>query len=224
MPLLKDYISNLVSSITDARVSSDRNSANIAESYKEDELLRDFPIPHMRIGEVVMNIPVAVDFAQEQEVFNSNPNVEQIVNSVVLKIYNELALNPSEMQDSNVAQTFKTHLRTSIESFVTDAIQNNNLDNLQNESDTIAHGAITNLGRYTTGQKPDTQVIANSISKIIRANIISSNLENVRMMVEASQLREQDPHTLINIKLTVFEEGMEWAIAGGGVRDKLVPE
>jgi len=49
MPILKDYISALVTSMTEARVNADTFSANVARLYLENDMLRHFPVPRMRI-------------------------------------------------------------------------------------------------------------------------------------------------------------------------------
>jgi hypothetical protein len=58
---LNEYLSSLVASINYSRMNADLESLKIAKIYSEDEYMKDFSIPRMKIKDVVMDIPVAIE-------------------------------------------------------------------------------------------------------------------------------------------------------------------
>jgi hypothetical protein len=235
MPILQDYIANLVTSITDARVSSDEKSAEVALMYQKNEILRDFPIPRMRIGEVVMDVPVAIDFVNETNAINKNPNIDGVTALVFNNIYHLLELKPPAggggdltPPDKGTPESLERLIRESFEQALVEAIANNNLDLLYQQSEELAQAAVRNAGREVT-RGPEMDAIINSIMQTFKSNLITSQVEDLRVMVTATDLEVQKPQTLLHVKLTIIEDGMEWAIAGKDstgrqIRDRLVPE
>lgn len=68
MPTLNDSLGGLVASATEAR------AMQVAEQYAQHELLRHFPVPRMRIGDIVPTIPVAVEGLSERKDDQLAPN------------------------------------------------------------------------------------------------------------------------------------------------------
>ncbi len=66
MAQLNEYLGSIVSSITNARVMSDIQSVKVAEEYAKHNLLQHFSIPRMRIQDVELTIPIALENAQEK--------------------------------------------------------------------------------------------------------------------------------------------------------------
>lgn len=64
MPNLGDYIGQLVSEMTIARVQADLEAVRVAELYASHPLLKHLPVPHFRLPEVELNVPVVVNDAE----------------------------------------------------------------------------------------------------------------------------------------------------------------
>lgn len=60
MPSLGDYLGQMLSEITHARVQSDLEAARIAEMYAGHPLLRHMPVPRFRMPNVTVDVPVAI--------------------------------------------------------------------------------------------------------------------------------------------------------------------
>src|SRR6266436_181269 len=60
MANLNEYLGAIVAHLSQARVLADLESAKIALTYADNDLLRHFSIPRMRIDDVELTVPVAV--------------------------------------------------------------------------------------------------------------------------------------------------------------------
>jgi len=227
MPILQEYIATLVSNITEARVSADKITSDIAKNmYQPGGVLEDFPIPHMRIGEVVMDIPVAIDFTSEHTTINRNPNVDDVTDLLFGKIYEKLGLEAPQGRsfgppEDMPAVRVQNLIRDTFEDALRLAIEHNNLNDLSELSERLADAVVRAAGKNVL-QEPEMEALINVINDVFRNSLLSSTLEDVGVLVTASDLKEKPPQTLLHIKLNIFEEGMEWAVSQNG--NKLVPE
>lgn len=64
MILLKDYIGKIYKEITNAKVQSDIETLVIANEYANNPMLKHFSVPNIRIKNMELTIPVAVDATQ----------------------------------------------------------------------------------------------------------------------------------------------------------------
>jgi hypothetical protein len=86
---LNEYLSSLVASVNYSRMNADLESLKIAKIYSEDEYMKDFSIPRMKIKDVVMDIPVAIEGFKMKEGKTSNKNT--IDNYAVMSaVYSDL--------------------------------------------------------------------------------------------------------------------------------------
>jgi hypothetical protein len=129
MAALKEYLGNIVAGITEARVFSDMESVKVAEAYAKHDLLQHFSIPRMRIQDVELTIPIALESAQERVVTVYEPIDNQKFNALVYKeIVSSLGLKKlspiaSRLIRSEIArQTQELERRVQIEKSV-DALE-----------------------------------------------------------------------------------------------------
>lgn len=64
---LKEVVGAMLSSVANARMISDAQTATIAQSYQNDTLMRYFPVPRVEIKEVAFDLKVAVMEITENE-------------------------------------------------------------------------------------------------------------------------------------------------------------
>lgn len=60
MPNLGDYIGQLLSEITIARMHADLEAVRVAELYAGHPLLRHMPVPHFRLPDIQIDVPVVI--------------------------------------------------------------------------------------------------------------------------------------------------------------------
>lgn len=87
---LNEYLSSLVASINYSRMNADLESLKIAKIYGEDEYMKNFSIPRMKIKDVTMDIPVAIkDFnITNNQKENKKNDVDNY--AVMSSIYNDM--------------------------------------------------------------------------------------------------------------------------------------
>lgn len=106
MPKLDDYIGSLVSSITNARVMSDVQTVKVAEEYAKHNLLKHFSIPRMRIDDIEMTIPIALDEINEKTETEYEPIDNTKFNSIVYKeLVNDVGLTKLPDEESRILRT-----------------------------------------------------------------------------------------------------------------------
>ncbi len=66
MPYLGDYVGQLLSEVTIARMQADIEAVRVAELYAGHPLLRNMPVPHFRLPNVEVDVPVVVKQMEEQ--------------------------------------------------------------------------------------------------------------------------------------------------------------
>jgi hypothetical protein len=57
---LADLLGTLAADITAARAQADATAVRIAQTYREDPLLRTLPVPHFRLADLTITMPLAV--------------------------------------------------------------------------------------------------------------------------------------------------------------------
>lgn len=237
---LSEFLGNLVSSISESRVNSDLQSLRIAQQYASDNLLQHFAVPRMRIENVELTIPIAIDN------FQTKPNIntlEPIDNTTFSSITYQQILKTisTESLPSTISREFKTKISEYIK-LLEAQINVNQIDNsLLNYSKSITEMVISNVALIykSLNKKPlnkeQIKLIQNNLVqnlldnlnneiKITQNNSISSNYN---VIVESSKLREIKPENIIMIKMNVSEQGMEWIKMeneNGEVVSKLMPE
>jgi hypothetical protein len=66
MPHLGDYIGQLLSEVTIARMHADIEAVRVAELYASHSLLRNMPVPHFRLPNVEVDVPVVIKQLEEE--------------------------------------------------------------------------------------------------------------------------------------------------------------
>ena len=64
MPYLGDYLGQLLSEITMARMQADLETVRLAELYAAHPLLRMLPVPHLRLPGVELDVPVLIESSE----------------------------------------------------------------------------------------------------------------------------------------------------------------
>lgn len=228
---LHDYIGGLVNSIQQARVSADLQAVRVAEEYAKHSLLEHFPVPRMRLKDVEMTIPVAINPNQIQNSTNYEPIDNREFNALAYKEtlaslgLKSLARAPSQQLRQVIAEQTDELEKAILKDGQTQA--------LRSFAFKVAKIGI-NLGdtNLTEAQKKErTAQISDRLNEQLRPAIkpINTNalLGELDVAIEADILREKPTNSLVNIKLVIQEEGVEWhrlENESGKLTHKLIPE
>lgn len=237
MAELSDFLGSLVASMSHARVLSDIQSVKIAEEYAKNNFLQHFAVPRMRIKDVELTIPVAIEKLSEkpQKKYEpiDNKNFASITYQKILESLGKKSL-PVE-----VSKTLRTDIAKSIQSLESLIKLNQKENALADFSKKISLKVLEQKNQIfinDPGLLDDTEFFSNLQNKIIERlqnslkdeiKLTPESKDSVQVTVEAAKLREIKPENIIIIKMKISEEGMEWIKMennDGEVVSKLVPE
>lgn len=229
MPILKDYISALVTSMTEARVNADTFSANVARLYLENDMLRHFPVPRMRIGDVEMDVPVAVNSAGSKTTVINKPNLSLVTDKVYADVCNGFGLNVADVDNNATAsKALREDISLEVAEIGNKINESNYSEILKSSSNKIADNSLNILGKHNFSiDKNKVPAVALQVETTLGKEFVSTNIEDLDVIVEASKLKEFPSNTLLNLKIKLVEDGMQWAISKNDkdeIETKLMPE
>lgn len=238
MAKLEEYLGTLVSNLSQARVLADLESARIAEVYAANNLLKHFSIPRMKIQDVELTIPVAIDGTVTEMVKEEKPvNLTRFTSVAYRDILNVLNVTslPADVSAATRSE-ISAHAKTMAEK-----ITKENADSLLRE---FVQAIVKYIGKHIDqlikDKKVDIQAVGDkdsvlkkletSLAANLKAEIVfkpaGEILRHLDVVVETNKLKEKKPESLIQIKMKISEEGMEWVTmedAEGNIVHKLMP-
>lgn len=229
MPYLGDYIGYLLSEITIARMHADLEAVRIAELYSDHPLLRSMPIPHFRLPDVEMDIPVVVKQMEEQpddELPKGAPaltDMRNVFDTVVRKILveDDIRLRPDDKKKLKIILDRKTIDLYQPREVAIDT--NRVADEL---SKTASEFLTETDGLIDPSCQPELE---ERLKKGARTEFhkLRKPTPRLHVLVTTSEIREAGPsENLLRLKLRITEEAFEWTTieSEGKRRDKLVIE
>lgn len=104
---LSDFLGHILKEITRARVQADFEAIKTAHLYvsKKDGLLKNFPIPRMRLPNIEITMPVAITDVPEGNVEKTNPDL--LSQSVVSDLTELFAKKNIEMDTTEIEKIIK---------------------------------------------------------------------------------------------------------------------
>jgi hypothetical protein len=222
MPNLGDYIGQLMSEITLARVQADLESVRLADYYANHPLLKTFPVPRFRLPTVTLDLPVAItevqpprsakglDMAQARSLFMAvlEGHLSQ----------SEIELTPAESRSLRSALK-KRFAGLEAPDFVSTSTVHV-ADAATNAVDEALPGRLSGAER--------TKLITNlrTRARVELLKLLPSP-PRVKVVSNTAELRELGPlAVLTHIHLDITEQGLEWKgdETKGGSGKKLLPE
>ncbi|SDC68631.1 hypothetical protein [Williamwhitmania taraxaci] len=234
MAKLNEYLGSIVSSITNARAMSDIQSVKVAEEYAKHYLLQHFSVPRLRIENVEITIPIALDSVVERTVTEYEPIDNRKFNALA---YREVM---SSIGLTSLPNEFSLQLRSEIaklsQLMEQDIGIQRTIEPLKTFSMKVAN--ITDkifpkvaLGIKSEVKEIDVELLKKNLEKImakeIKVKTTSTVIESVNVTYESDKLREKKVECLTYIKLKISEDGMEWHSMEndkGNVESRLLPE
>lgn len=235
MPTLNDYLGGLIASLTDARMMADARSVQVAELYAKHDLLRHFPIPRMRVGDIELTVPVAIEGIAERTGLQLDPvgnaDFRRIVARELARYVGYAELPPV------AAQKLLLALDPRIDALV-EGIRE--AGEARKPMDAFAEGAVSDLfaigieaklhdGRFPEGYARD-EIVKRCLELgvgLVSGVVEKPVLDRLTVIADAARLREQRPEDMLRIRVTIGEDGMEWQTIerdDGSVERRLIPE
>lgn len=239
MAKLSEFLGELVSSISNARVNSDLQSLLIAKEYAKNNLLQHFAVPRMRVDKVELNIPAALEEMIETKQTSNEPIDNKSFSSIA---YQQIlkTLNLSSLTNE-VSKSLKTDIAEHIhlleaklnvgqqETALAEFCKDVAVKVIEKTEIIYKAAKRKQLSKEELLRLQDTMI---SDLKVVLANEIKIKPENrhydsLQVIVEAARLHEIKPENMITIKMSISEQGMEWIKLEndkGEVVNKLMPE
>lgn len=234
MPKLKEYLGGLVSSLAQGRVLADLQTVNIAKAYASDPLLKHFAIPRMRIEDVEITVPFALESTTRSQrrifqgldsaAFNQRSfelvtaaiGVTEITGDVERQLRGEIVEKALTMEQ----ELYRTDDQEPLNSYVSALLIS--FAQTAEKAKLLRPAATKKLNLAELQTK-----IVEDLKDRLRYRIDDAELMDLEVVAESSKLQEQKPSNLIVIKMKISESGMEWhQIEGpdGKTESKLLPE
>lgn len=239
MATLQTYLSGILCEISEARKVSDHKSAQIAEGYLSNKFLKGYSIPRMRISNVEIDAPIAIDSIEEDNLINQNVDIDVTTNEVYENLCNEFSLSQTDistLKSSGIEATIKRQISTNLANlFVSEEGKSSVKDNstsIINEISACAALIVANFKNsveksITLPSTVSVEDVSQNLTMQLCDVFITKDLTEIKIVAEASKLKDISEKSIFHIKMNIIEDGMEWAIyqnQEGEVETKLIPE
>lgn len=235
MPKLGDILGTIVREVTRAKARADFETVYLARVYQEskDDLLREMPVPHFRLPEVTVELPIAIgdiepgntDWETELKNMLAQPTNDQIEEALKTSAQESGAeIAPAKLKSiaANVGKGWKniwTGPKVIIGSGPAVKELSKSLDEELEKPDVISRGGETKKGDIKKSFEKKLQ-------DIIYAKLRSGG--SVEAIARTGNIKEiSDPSLLTHIRFTITEECYEMAVGideSGNETRKWVPE
>jgi len=230
MPYLGDYVGQLLSEISIARMHADLETVRLAELYATHPLLRTMPVPHVRLPEVELEIPVLVKAVEEPRAGESArgglplPEIRRQFDKVLAShlARSDISLSAAELKK----------LRSAIdERLALYAVPTETAVDVHRVADDLtstALYAIEGLRPKLSSTEPAIPLVT-ELKEAVRTEFLKLRTcpPRLTVLVTSAELRESGTaENVTRLRLKVSEQGVEWTTieADGVRRDRLVPE
>jgi hypothetical protein len=230
MPNLGDYIGQLMSEIALARMQADLESIRIAELYASHPLLKTLPIPHLRLPEVNLDIPVLIESSEppregETPRGGTRPGtLAKRFSGVARRILDGFGIELSAAEHRHLAQMINARVDAL---WVPDEVA---ID-VRRVADELSTATIRHLSS-TTPRRREPRVLPETLEAVLRdaANreFLSARTPAPRLSarVTSQELQEAGPEGVTRLRLRITEQGLELTTIDGaeGPQVRLTPE
>ena len=231
MSFLGDYLGQLLSEITIARMQADLETVRLAELYAAHPLLRTMPVPHLRLPDVELEIPVLIKAVEDPRPGES-PRGGVPLSEIAKKFDGVLATHLSKARVALSAAESKA-LRTALdERIVTHGVPTEISIDVLRVADDLTAAALRVIGEIRptrNGEPAIARSLEIALKEAVRLEFLKLRTAPPRLTVSvtSAEIREAGtPENVTRLRLKVTEQGVEWTtIESDGVRrDRLVPE
>jgi len=229
MPNLGDYIGQLLSEITIARMHADLETIRVAELYATHPLLRYMPAPRFRLPDVHIDAPVVIkemDEPRAGELPRGAPSLADMrkaFDKVLKKRLSEerIRLKPAQREKLKSTLDKKMDSLAQPAEIAVDVIR---------VADELSNAASVTLaesdGPVEASLRPKFE---KTVKEAARLELLKLRKPPSRLnvLVTTTDIREAGPsENITRLQLKITEEAVEWtSIESDGIeKDRLVPE
>lgn len=227
MPNLGDYLGNLISEVTLARMQADIEAVRIAELYSSHPLLKNMPIPHFRLPAVELDVPVVIKNLKESEAQGAPRGTPSLAESRVA--FNKVLSKALREEKVRLSATQNKTLKKALDRKVVSLTQPKEVSvDVNRVAKEFSNAIVKSLADSKLDAKTK-EGLENKIYELARVEFLNLRKEPSRLqvLVNTSQIREAGPtETITKLHLKITEEAFEWTSIelDGKKQDHLVIE
>lgn len=232
MPYLGDYLGQLLSEITIARMHADLEALRVAELYASHPLLRTMPIPHFRLPDVELEVPVVIKQMDEPSPGTSTRGGVDL--KTLRKAFdNTLALQLSRSRIKLSAEQTK-NMQALIDAAASDedlpheiAVDTNRV--ADRFSDVASKVLTATVPSENSDKLEQIRKLTAELRTGVRLAFLKTRVPPPRLstLVTTQDIREAGAgENVTRLKLKITEESVEWTMveSDGQMQGRLIPE
>ena len=210
MPALSDYVGALLAEITNARVQADLESARIAQLYASHPLLQHFAVPRMRLPNVTLELPVAVEKIDQptktppaSEFATLRQKIDGIIEQELRRLNLQLTASLRKRLTDTLSRLLKDLQAAS-------SLSASAVLNASDQAISATMDVIMSVSKDRPTPDPSTEP---SLRRQLAAEFLRLQPppSQVQVSVVTAQLKDiAPPQILTRIHLAISEEGVEW--------------
>ena len=231
MPFLGDYIGHLLSEVTIARMHADLEAVRVAELYASHPLLRNMPVPHFRLPEMNMDVPVVIKQVEEPRGDQPPRGGPQLTD--LRKKFDQVLTQHLTREGVEIKPELKRTLKTTLDARMANLTQppeiSVDVNRVADDFSATSLEFLKDVGPSVGADPARMRKLEVDLKAATRLEFLKLRQPPPRLNVLATtqEVREAGPGEIVTrIKLRVTEEAFEWtSIEGDGQStDRLVPE
>lgn len=232
MPYLGDYLGQLLSEITIARMHADLEALRVAELYVSHPLLRTMPIPHFRLPDVELEVPVVIKQMDEPRPGKSTRGGVDL--KTLRKAFDSaLALQLGKSRIKLSAEQTK-NMQALIDAAASDedlpheiAVDTNRV--ADRFSDAVSKVLTATVPSENSDKLEQIRELTAELRTGVRLAFLKTRVPPPRLstLVTTQDIREAGAgENVTRLKLRITEESVEWTMveSDGQMQGRLVPE
>ena len=232
MPYLGDYIGHLMSEMTIARMHADLEAVRVAELYASHPLLRFMPVPHFRLPEMDIDVPVAIKQIEEPRADESPRGGVAIAK--LRRTFNQLLAKQFTKQGLDLSPEDREKLTAALDEKISGLSQpTETAVDVHRIADELTNAAVSTLTEVQSLREPTEkkriETLETELRNAVKLEFLKLRQPPPRLNVLATtqEIREAGPSEIVTrIKLKLTEQAVEWTSveSEGQKLDRLVPE
>lgn len=209
MVYLGDYLGQLLAELTTARLHSDAEAVRVGELYASHPLLKHFPVPRMRVGQIEMEIPVSVVRVDES---GGSNEAKQVTALELLERFRPLLKAKLEQQavslSSGELDSLFVQLQRTAQNLVRPKLVSVDSNQIADHFCSVVQNAIGGLKMHES----KAQLISDQLRLAARVDFLNARPTGPRLVVgvTTAELKESPPESLVRISIRVSEDGVAW--------------
>lgn len=229
MPNLGDYIGHLLSEITIARMHADIEAVRVAELYAGHPLLRHMPVPHFRLPNVEVDVPVVIKQMEEPQAGELPRGAPTLKN--MRKAFDEVLTKRLSEEQIRLKPEHKKKLKAVLDEKMVSLTQPIEMAiDVNRVADELASTVSRTLTESGWPVDPERRPKLEEKLKVeVRIEFLKLRKPPKRLqaLVTTAEIREAGPSEVITrLQLKITEEAVEWTTieSDGRKQDRLIPE